>query len=198
MKVSRLTYCLGRMPKSRDHRAQLVTAAMMTAYRRGFGPTGLRDIAREAGIPPGNVYYYFKTKDEIGEAVIERRLERIRRLLRALAPLPSARERLVGFVQIKIDERNELARSGCPVGTLCAELHKERGPVARKSTVLFGEVLRWLEAQFRELGKGNESRELAVHLLSATQGVSLLAYTFHDPKLIDAEAARLKEWLRTL
>ena len=186
------------MPRSRDNRARLVTAAMMTAYRRGFGNTGLRDIAREAGVPPGNVYYYFKTKDEVGEAVIARRLERIRRLLRGLDPLPSPRERLVGFVQIKIDERNDLARSGCPVGTLCAELHKERGPVARKSTALFGEVLDWLEAQFREIGKGEESRELAVHLLSATQGVSLLAYTFHDPTLIDAEAARLKEWIREL
>ena len=62
--------------------------------------------------------------------------------------------------------------------------------------MLFAEVLAWLEAQFRELGKGSDSRGLAVHLLSATQGVSLLADTFHDPGLIDAEAARLKDWIQ--
>jgi len=37
-----------------------------------------------------------------------------------------------------------------------------------------------------------------VHLLSATQGVSVLAHTFHDPGLIDLEAARLKQWIREL
>jgi hypothetical protein len=37
-----------------------------------------------------------------------------------------------------------------------------------------------------------------VHLLSTTQGVSVLAHTFHDPGLIEMEAARLKEWIRGL
>jgi hypothetical protein len=55
-----------------------------------------------------------------------------------------------------------------------------------------------MEAQFAAIGKGAESRGLAVHLLSATQGVSLLAHTFHDPSMITREAARLKEWIRTL
>ena len=181
-----------------NNREKLTHAAMMAVYRRGFGKTALADIAREARIPVGNVYYYFKTKDEIGEAIIERRLERIRKLLRDLSALATPRERLIGFVQIKIDERRDLSRSGCPVGTLNAELHKERGPIAKKATTPFAEVLDWLETQFRALGKGEESQGLAVHLLSATQGVSLLAYTFHDPGLIDAEAARLMEWIRGL
>ena len=48
-----------------------------------------------------------------------------------------------------IDNRQELARLGCPVGTLCSELHKDGGPVARKATILFAEALTWIEAQFR-------------------------------------------------
>ncbi len=55
-----------------------------------------------------------------------------------------------------------------------------------------------MEAQFQALGKGADSRGLAVHLLSATQGVSVLAHTFHDPGMIEMEAARLKEWIREL
>ena len=95
------------------------------------------------------------------------------------------------------DRREKLARAGCPVGTLCSELHKQGGPVAMRATVLFAEALAWLEAQFKALGKGADSRGLAVHLLSATQGVSVLAHTFHDPGLVDIEAARLKKWIRT-
>jgi hypothetical protein len=70
--------------------------------------------------------------------------------------------------------------------------------VAKKSTALFAEALAWMEMQFKALGKGGDSRGLAIHLLSATQGVSVLAHTFHDPGMIEMEVARLKKWIRAL
>lgn len=181
-----------------DNRTRLVQAAEKVTYRYGFGKTALADIAKEARVPLGNIYYYFKTKDEIGDAIVEQRVSRFRRLLQELDKADSPKERLCGFVQIKINNREGLARSGCPVGTLCSELHKHGGAVANKSTVLFTEALAWMEAQFQALGKGADSRGLAVHLLSATQGVSVLAHTFHDPSLITMEAARLMQWIRSL
>src|SRR5262249_37761934 len=181
-----------------DNRSRLGQAAMNVSYRCGFGAATLADIAKEARVPLGNVYYYFKSKDEIGDAIIDLRLGRLRTLLQELDELPSSKDRLCGFVQLKIDRREKLARAGCPVGTLCSELHKQGGPVAMRSTVLFAEALAWLEAQFKALGKGVDSRGLAVHLLSATQGMSVLAHTFHDPGLIDIEAARLMQWIREL
>jgi AcrR family transcriptional regulator len=181
-----------------DNRSRLGQAAMTVAYRNGFGATTLADIAKEARVPLGNLYYYFKTKDEIGDAIVDLRLSRLRALLQELDKMDSPKDRLCGFVQLKIERREKLARAGCPVGTLCSELHKQGGPVAMRATVLFAEALAWLEAQFKALGKGGDSRGLAVHLLSATQGVSVLAHTFHDPSLIDIEAARLKQWIREI
>src|SRR2546423_12564728 len=173
------------MPKLKaDNRSRLIQAATKTTHRHGFNLTTLADIAKEAGIPLGNVYYYFKTKDEIGDAIVELRISRFKKLLSELDKAGSPAERLCGFVQIKINNRETLARSGCPVGTLCSELHKHGGAVAKKSTVLFAEALAWMEAQFKALGQGADSRGLALHLLSALQGVSVLAHTFHDPGLI--------------
>jgi AcrR family transcriptional regulator len=187
------------MPKRKaDSRTRLLQAAEKITYRQGFGSTALADIAEEARVPLGNIYYYFKTKDEIGGAIVEQRVSRFKKLLQELDKAGSPKERLCGFVQIKIKNREGLARSGCPVGTLCSELHKHGGSVAKKSTALFAEALAWMEAQFKVLGKGADSRGLAVHLLSATQGVSVLAHTFHDPNMIEMEAARLKEWISTL
>jgi len=187
------------MPKSKaDKRTRLLQAAEKTTYRYGFGNSALAAIAKEAKIPLGNVYYYFKTKDEIGDALVALRVSRFKKLLQELDKADFPKERLCGFVQIKIKNREGLARSGCPVGTLCSELHKNGGAVAKKSTILLAEALAWMEAQFRALGKGADSRGLAVHLLSATQGVSVLAHAFHDPALIEIEAARLQEWIRAL
>jgi AcrR family transcriptional regulator len=187
------------MPQVRaNNRTRLLRAAEKTTYRNGFANTAIADIAKEARVPLGNVYYYFKTKDEIGDAIVGLRVSRFRKLLQELDRADSPKERLCGFVQIKINNREALARSGCPVGTLCSELHKHGGPVAKKSTALFAEALAWMEVQFKALGVGADSRGLAVHLLSATQGVSVLAHTFHDPNLIEMEAVRLKEWIRSL
>ncbi len=181
-----------------DSRTRLLQAAEKTTYQRGFGNSALADIARAAGVPLGNVYYYFRTKDQIGSAIVESRLARFRKLLEEFGRAGSPQDRLCAFVDVKIRNRGALARSGCPVGSLCSELHKQGGALASKSTSLFATALDWMEAQFRLLGKGRDSRGLAVHLLSCTQGVSLLAHAFHDPALITAEAARLKRWIRAL
>src|SRR5215469_6172339 len=181
-----------------DNRTRLLRAAEATTYRYGFGNTAIADIAKEARVPLGNVYYYFKTKDQISNAIIDLRVSRFRKLLQEFDKADSPKERLCAFIETKIRNRDALARSGCPVGTLCTELRKLGGAVADKSTILFTEALLWMETQFQALGKAAESRSLALHLLSATQGVSLLAHTFRDPGLIDMEAARLKDWIRLL
>jgi TetR/AcrR family transcriptional regulator, transcriptional repressor for nem operon len=181
-----------------DSRMRLVRAAETVTYRYGYGGAALADIAKEAKVPLGNVYYYFNTKDQLGDAIVELRLSRFRRLLQELDKADSPQERLCGFVQIKVKNREGLARGGCPVGTLCSELQKHGGAVAKRSRVLFAEALAWMEAQFKALGKGADAHGLALHLLSATQGVSVLAHTFHDPGMIETEAARLKEWILAL
>jgi AcrR family transcriptional regulator len=187
------------MPKTKaDSRTRLLNAAEKTTYLYGFGTSSIADIAKEARIPLGNVYYYFKTKDEIAGAIVELRVSRFKILLQELGKADSPKERLCGFVDIKIKNRAVLARCGCPVGTLCSELQKYGGAAAKKSRALFAEALAWMEKQFNALGKGADSRALALHLLSATQGVSVLAHTFHDPTMIATEAQRLKEWIRAL
>jgi len=181
-----------------DSRTRFLQAAEKTTHLYGFASTSIADIATAARVPLGNVYYYFKTKDEIGGAIVELRVSRFKKLLQDLDKADSPKERLCGFVDIKIKNRETLARGGCPVGTLCSELQKYGGAAAKKSRVLFAEALAWMEKQFEALGKGADSRDCAVHLLSATQGVSVLAHTFHDPTMIAREAERLKEWIRAL
>jgi AcrR family transcriptional regulator len=187
------------MPKLKaDNRARLLQAAEKVTYRYGFSSAALADIAKEASVPLGNIYYYFKTKDEIGDAIVELRVSRFQKMLQELDKADSPKDRLCGFVQLKIKNREGLAHGGCPVGTLCSELQKHGGAVAKKSAVLFSTALDWMETQFKSLGQGSDSRGLAVHLLSATQGVSVLAHTFHDPGMISSEAVRLKKWIHSL
>src|SRR5260370_41845341 len=107
-----------------DKRTRLVETAMKLAYRDGFRESSLADIAKAAHVPVGNVYYYFKTKEELGEAVVERRLEGIRAFRAEMSRLNSPKERLLAFLDRIQRNTEELARAGCTLARLNAELHK--------------------------------------------------------------------------
>ena len=181
-----------------DKRSRLVSAAVSLAHQNGFGDTSLSDIAREAEVPLGNVYYYFKTKDEIGKAIVEFRLDQLATQRQRWSEAESPKDRLCACVQGVFENKDFLAQRGCAVGTFCSELHKAGGSVATRSTEIFAQHLAWIESQFRALGKGKDSNGLAVHLLSAMQGVSVLAHSFHDSGLVATETKRLKSWIQSL
>src|SRR6478736_10167774 len=189
---------MGKGKPQPDKRTRLIETAMKLAYRNGFRETSLADIAEAARVPVGNVYYYFKTKEELAEAVVERRREEFRAARAEWDRLSSPKERLLAFVGSVHANREQLARAGCPVGGLCAELHKEGGALAKKSATLFTEPIGWLEKQFRAAGHDKDSRELAMHLFSAFQGMAAVALGTNDREVVVMEAKRLKDWIGTL
>ncbi len=58
-----------------DKRTRLVDTAAKLVHEQGFNRTTLADISRESRVPLGNVYYYFRTKEAIGEALIDKLAE---------------------------------------------------------------------------------------------------------------------------
>src|SRR5580700_2166204 len=129
---------------------------------------------------------------------VERRLEEFRAARTEWDRLSSPNERLLAFVGSVQANREQLARGGCALGGLCTELHKEGGALAKKSAALFNEPMRWLEEQFRAIGHEKDSRELAVHLFSAFQGMAAVALGTNDREVVVMEAKRLKDWIGTL
>ncbi|MHB1943006.1 MAG: TetR/AcrR family transcriptional regulator, partial [Acidiferrobacteraceae bacterium] len=165
----------------------------------GFHRTSLADIAKAADVPLGNVYYYFKTKEEIGTGLVARRANYYQKLREDWAHQPDPRSRLHAFIQMTADNRERLAQSGCPIGSLCQELHKgDDGALAQLASQMLVAWIEWLVIQFRLLGKAEQSHALALHLLSALQGASLLTNSFRDPDLMLAETRHLGEWVDAL
>ncbi|HEX2652478.1 MAG TPA: helix-turn-helix domain-containing protein, partial [Xanthobacteraceae bacterium] len=66
-----------------DTRQLIVEAADRLFYEKGFEATSFTDIASEVNLSRGNFYYHFKSKDEILDAVIVRRMEKTRAMLDA-------------------------------------------------------------------------------------------------------------------
>lgn len=70
-------------------RERLAAAAAQVLHTQGIAQTTLADIAQAAEVPVGNVYYYFKTKDQLVEAAIDAHAQTLRGLIGALDELPT-------------------------------------------------------------------------------------------------------------
>ncbi|HSX20723.1 MAG TPA: TetR/AcrR family transcriptional regulator [Gammaproteobacteria bacterium] len=183
------------MPRKTDKRIRLIEAAKVLIHQQGFNLTTLADIAQEADVPLGNVYYYFKTKEAIGEAVIEKRATEYAEMLARLDEIQDPASRLRAFVDTSVEELELIARYGCPIGGLCQELGKQGGSLADQAAKLLHDILQWSEAQFRALGLADRAAEYALNLVSSIQGMHLLTHTFKDPKLAKRQTDTLLSWL---
>lgn len=77
------------MPRvSAEHRAarreQILRAALRCVGHAGFHKTTMADVIGESGLSAGAVYGYFKSKDEIVQAIAERSIGRIDEVFREL------------------------------------------------------------------------------------------------------------------
>ncbi|CAM5633124.1 TetR family transcriptional regulator [Streptomyces avidinii] len=145
----------------------------------------------------GNVYYYFKTKDQLVEAAIDAHGQTLDGLITALDELPTPEDRLKALLNGWAEQRELTAQYGCPTGTLASELDKRADGLDRSIAAVMRTLLDWAERQFAEMGRA-DARELAFALIAAYQGISLLTNTFRDPELMTIEAGRLERWIDSL
>ena len=186
-------------PVTRTKRERLIEAAKAAFYHQGFAPTTLADIAALAEVPLGNVYYYFRTKDDLLAAVVAAHLGGIRARFAQWDQDPRPRERLMSWLKFARDGQHELARYGCPYGGLGQEIGKKEAPAVALVAQLFHIHLEWAAAQFRLLGKQpTEASDLAVSLVAALQGAFLLSCSLRSPALVDHQIDRLQTWVASL
>jgi AcrR family transcriptional regulator len=187
-----------RAGPSRDKRDRLIAAATELLYRQGVESTTLADIALSADVPLGNVYYYFKTKDEIIDAVVQAHLHTIRRTLAAIeADHRTPKGRLKALVKVLAGQRDLIAEYGCPQGSLCSELNKRGSGGDHCAPDLIRIPLAWVQDQFGLMGR-RDAYDLAVTLIAAYQGTALLSNTLEDPTLMTRESRRLSRWIDAL
>lgn len=175
-----------------------MSAAVELAYRQGYRKTTLADLADQSQVPLGNIYYYFKTRDDIGNAVLDWRQGEFAAMQDRLSGLESPLARLMAFVEMTIANAPVVAQRGCPMGSLTAELLKDGGELAVRARALMADPMAWMAEQFAAMGHEADADDLALQLQSALQGASLLAQSLGEAEPLVREGRRLLEWLRGL
>ncbi len=135
------------MPRTQT-KIQIIQAGAALLHRKGFNYTGIQDIVTAAGVPKGSFYFYFRSKEDFGLAVIEYfEAFMLKRMDRCLVeadrnPLDSLR---VFFDDITAFFEEHGCENGCPVGNIS----QETANVSDRLRERAGEAMNRMKERFR-------------------------------------------------
>ena len=186
--------------KSATNRDLLVKAAASRFHRFGLPASSIANVANDAGIPPGNVYYYFRTKDALAIAVQDYWQRCTADALDEIdARHVDARARLLEYLDRS--ERNAplYAVSGCPIAALSRDFRGGGSSLQALAGAIFEQQAEWLARQFAATGvPQREQMTAAWAILTAIQGGIGLAHATHSETPFRAAIADARQRVASL
>jgi TetR/AcrR family transcriptional regulator, transcriptional repressor for nem operon len=194
--------------KARDAkstREALLKAATQLIHVQGYQNTSLDDVLRESGVGKGNFYYHFRSKEDLGYAILDQIIASF--LERTLEPcFSSAEAPRLGQIRCFLDRVLEAQRQrkcvgGCAMGNLACELsdvHEGfRARLASVFTAWRGRLTVALrEAQDRgEVVADCEPDSIGHFLVAALEGAILLSKLSKDIAVMEQCVIELKRYL---
>jgi TetR/AcrR family transcriptional regulator, transcriptional repressor for nem operon len=161
---------------TRDH---ILTCGGRIIHHKGFNATGLQEILLAAEVPKGSFYFYFKSKEEFGLALVDHYqawfAEQVRPILKDITQPPL--ERLAGFfLWFHRYFEQEGFIKGCPIGNLIQELGDVNPLFREKLKSSFDGLIRFMTRLLEEARKQGElparlePEASARYIFSAWQG----------------------------
>jgi TetR/AcrR family transcriptional repressor of nem operon len=179
------------LEKGKHTRERIVAVAAELFRKNGFHNTSLTQILNAAGLTKGGFYFHFKSKEELGDAVIEYMREFwVKNVLSAIEKEEGALAKIERMFDIMIETHEGNVFHGC---ALLAVLTAEMMEVEEH----FSECLRkiymnWKQniVQILEQGKKEglfkewiNPDSLALLIIGALQGTTMMAHL--DPEHLD-------------
>lgn len=189
-------------PTTRD---RIVDAALWLFWNEGYGATSLARVCEVAEANPGSLYHFFRTKEELLEAALDRLLERIEPEL--LTPAWRGVDDPVERVFALLDAYRQALletdlRYGCPIGNVSLELRDPPEPVRARLVANFdawrAAVRGCLDRARDRFRPGTDLDRLAAFVLTVMEGGVMQARTYRRIDEFDAGVASLREYFGAL
>lgn len=176
----------------KDTKEKILNLAEGLTQERGFGGFSYLDLASQIGIKAASIHYYFKSKDDLAVALVERTHEmHAQGFAQMDATLDAPEKRLKATIEFFQGYAQN--KKFCLCGMMAAEFHSLSPAVSKLVDAYFSTFQIWLTKQFKEMGQRNAELS-AIRFLSALEGSLLLARLRQDPEIIQVA---LNEFLIT-
>jgi TetR/AcrR family transcriptional repressor of nem operon len=190
---------------SKTTKEQILQTACKLIQRKGFNNTSLEDILRESGVGKGNFYYYFKSKDDLGYAVLDRL---------ALWTSQQIGQEIFGKGEDPIGELFELfdlvvamqrearCMGGCPLGNLAIEMSDIHDGFRRRIEEILASWRSYITgALTRAQAKGQLAQNvqldrIADFIFAEVEGAILVTKVRKDLAILEGCLDELKQYVR--
>lgn len=105
---------------------RILDTASRLFYDQGYHVTGINQIIEEADIARASLYNHFASKTDLLLAYLDRTHEEwFKELEEFLAPIPTAREKLLALFDYRIGRQRRLRYKGCHFNKITAETSED-------------------------------------------------------------------------
>ena len=187
-----------------DTRNQILETARGIIVGKGFAAVGLSEILAAAGVPKGSFYHWFRSKEQFGEALLDRHFEGYLRQVDAClaAPGRTAGQRLLAFFgQWHATQSGDEVQSRCLVVKLSAEVcdlsEPMRAALERGTTQVLARLARCLADGIAagELTRCPDPADVALQLYQQWLGATLLARVQRSGEPLDRALTHTTRWV---
>lgn len=189
----------------RPTRDAIVAAASRLMHVNGYNNTSLDDVLRESSVGKGNFYYYFKSKEDLGYAILDRIVDVfIERTLKPCFADVDGRP----LVQIRcfLDRLLEVQRQrncvgGCPLGNLASELSDLHEGFRMRLAGVFSAWRERLTVALRDgqargqVGGECRPESIAQFLVASLEGAILMTKLTKDIVVMEECVTEMKRYL---
>lgn len=170
---------------------ELLDAAQHLTQERGFNAFSYKDLAESVGIRTASIHYHFRTKADLGQALMDRYLSELERALAAIDQRGrSNKAKLKSFIKTYRDTESRGAI--CLCGSMATDKETLTQPLQDVVAAYLERTESWVSDKIGEgvrLGEfaySGKPRDAAASLVSGLQGGLILSRATHGDQRIGA------------
>lgn len=181
----------------------VLEAAKKLIAERGYSGTSVDDVIRASGLcGKGHFYHYFRSKEELGYAVLEHELERFseRGLAILREPMIDPLQRLSLFIDhLVLSQAERGCKGGSCLGTLAAELADSHEGFRQRIELVFEQWQRQLVSLLQEaqpvMRDDTDTERLARFIVATLEGAVLMSRVTREVAGLQGIATDLKRFI---
>ncbi|NEW07964.1 TetR/AcrR family transcriptional regulator [Paenibacillus sp. SYP-B3998] len=184
-----------RKPTNRDRTLQVATSLFLT---KGYLATSMDEIVAVSKVSKTNIYYYFKSKEDLLSAILDQLIQTYTEMIHEVASRrdTSVQERFTALIQLLTQQELECL-GGCPFLTLYAQMPQEAHQLREKVSAFFRDQVDAVEAllhegiQKQEFKDDLPARATAQLIVSLIEGGLFLAHASKDTGMLGSSLTTL-------
>jgi TetR/AcrR family transcriptional repressor of nem operon len=184
------------MGRTSDAKEQLIETAAALMHARGVNDVGVQEICATAGVQKGSFYHFFKSKDDLAVAAIDKHWSDARYQFWRLAfgedvaPLDRIRRFFqMAYFYFKQAHEDGKGISGCPFGNAALEMAAHNDAISEKVGLVFSDATSFFQKAIEDAARRGDisvrdPQQSAETLWAYYEGILVIAKARRDPEVI--------------